>query len=107
MSPYDAYCPNDDVYPNTYHAITIEGLFCLLICTHGECHFQCVPCHMQLADVFCLFLLAYISSFLLAGAVFSGKYRDTEVAVKKVNDPKQTELKILRKFTHRNIIKFL
>ncbi|XP_003388129.1 PREDICTED: mitogen-activated protein kinase kinase kinase 13-A-like [Amphimedon queenslandica] len=41
------------------------------------------------------------------GAVFSGKYRDNEVAVKKVNDPKQTELKILRKLSHPNIVKCL
>lgn len=42
-----------------------------------------------------------------AGTVFSGIYRGKEVAVKKVNDPKQTDIKHLRKLEHPNIIAFM
>lgn len=40
------------------------------------------------------------------GAVFSGKLRSTMVAVKKVRDVKETEIKHLRKLDHENIVKF-
>lgn len=55
-------------------------------------------------------LFLYFSScnyITCIGAVFSGKYRDREIAVKKVNDPKQTEIKHFRKLVHPNIIKFM
>lgn len=40
------------------------------------------------------------------GAVFSGKYKNEIVAVKKVRDVKETDIKNLRKLDHENIIKF-
>lgn len=40
------------------------------------------------------------------GAVFSGKYKNQIVAVKKVRDVKETDIKNLRKLDHENIIKF-
>ncbi|CAH1790141.1 unnamed protein product [Owenia fusiformis] len=40
------------------------------------------------------------------GAVFLGKYRGEEVAVKKVRDVKETDIKDLRKLNHPNIINF-
>lgn len=40
------------------------------------------------------------------GAVFSGKLRNEIVAVKKVRDVKETDIKHLRKLDHENIIKF-
>lgn len=40
------------------------------------------------------------------GAVFLGKYHGEEVAVKKVRDIKETEIKHLRKLKHPNIITF-
>jgi len=40
------------------------------------------------------------------GAVFLGKYRGAYVAVKKVRDSKETDIKHLRKLSHPNIITF-
>ncbi|XP_075162453.1 mitogen-activated protein kinase kinase kinase 13 wallenda isoform X2 [Haematobia irritans] len=40
------------------------------------------------------------------GAVFSGKLKNEIVAVKKVKDAKETDIKHLRKLDHENIIKF-
>ncbi|XP_055376779.1 mitogen-activated protein kinase kinase kinase 13 [Condylostylus longicornis] len=40
------------------------------------------------------------------GAVFRGKYKNECVAVKKVRDIKETDIKHLRKLDHQNIIKF-
>jgi mitogen-activated protein kinase kinase kinase 13 len=40
------------------------------------------------------------------GAVFKGKLRSQWVAVKKVRDVKETEIKHLRKLNHQNIIQF-
>lgn len=40
------------------------------------------------------------------GAVFSGKLKAEMVAVKKVRDVKETEIKHLRKLDHENIVKF-
>ena len=40
------------------------------------------------------------------GAVFSGKIRNEIVAVKKVRDVRETEIKHLRKLDHENIVKF-
>ncbi|XP_061388305.1 mitogen-activated protein kinase kinase kinase 13 [Musca vetustissima] len=40
------------------------------------------------------------------GAVFSGKLKNEIVAVKKVKDVKETDIKHLRKLDHENIIKF-
>lgn len=40
------------------------------------------------------------------GTVFSGKYRNEIVAVKKVRVLKETDIKHLRKLDHENIIKF-
>lgn len=40
------------------------------------------------------------------GAVFLGKYNGTDVAVKKVKDVNETNIKHLRKLSHVNIIKF-
>lgn len=40
------------------------------------------------------------------GAVFSGKLLNEMVAVKKVRDDKETDVKHLRKLNHENIIKF-
>lgn len=40
------------------------------------------------------------------GAVFKGKLRNQCVAVKKVRDVKETEIKHLRKLNHQNIIQF-
>lgn len=40
------------------------------------------------------------------GTVFSGKLQDEIVAVKKVRDLKETDIKHLRKLDHENIIKF-
>lgn len=40
------------------------------------------------------------------GTVFSGKLHDEIVAVKKVRDLKETDIKHLRKLDHENIIKF-
>lgn len=40
------------------------------------------------------------------GAVFSGKLRNEIVAVKKVRDVRETDIKNLRKLDHENIIKF-
>ncbi|XP_065211127.1 mitogen-activated protein kinase kinase kinase 12 isoform X2 [Planococcus citri] len=40
------------------------------------------------------------------GAVFSGKYKNTTVAVKKVRDQKETDIKHLRKLNHPNIVQF-
>ncbi|XP_072928022.1 mitogen-activated protein kinase kinase kinase 12, partial [Hemitrygon akajei] len=40
------------------------------------------------------------------GAVFLGRFRGEEVAVKKVRDRKETEIKHLRKLKHPNIITF-
>jgi hypothetical protein len=41
------------------------------------------------------------------GAVFKGKLKEQWVAVKKVRDVKETEIKHLRKLNHPNIIKFM
>lgn len=40
------------------------------------------------------------------GTVFSGKLKNEIVAVKKVRDLKETDIKHLRKLDHENIIKF-
>lgn len=40
------------------------------------------------------------------GAVFRGKYKNEIVAVKKVRDQKETDIKHLRKLNHPNIVKF-
>lgn len=40
------------------------------------------------------------------GAVFLGKYKGEQVAVKKVRDIKETDIKHLRKLNHPNIITF-
>ncbi|KAJ6625692.1 Mitogen-activated protein kinase kinase kinase 12 [Pseudolycoriella hygida] len=40
------------------------------------------------------------------GTVFSGKLKDEIVAVKKVKDLKETDIKYLRKLNHENVIKF-
>ena len=40
------------------------------------------------------------------GAVFLGKLNGEEVAVKKVRDVKETDIKNLRKLNHPNIIPF-
>ena len=40
------------------------------------------------------------------GAVFKGKLRNHIVAVKKVRDLKETDIKHLRKLNHQNIIQF-
>lgn len=40
------------------------------------------------------------------GAVFSGKLKGKIVAVKKVRDQKETDIKHLRKLDHENIVKF-
>lgn len=40
------------------------------------------------------------------GAVFSGKLKNEIVAVKKVRDVKETDIKNLRKLDHENIVKF-
>uniref|UniRef100_A0A3B5KFI4 Mitogen-activated protein kinase kinase kinase n=1 Tax=Takifugu rubripes TaxID=31033 RepID=A0A3B5KFI4_TAKRU len=40
------------------------------------------------------------------GAVFLGKFRSEEVAIKKVREQKETEIKHLRKLKHPNIISF-
>jgi mitogen-activated protein kinase kinase kinase 13 len=40
------------------------------------------------------------------GAVFSGKLRNEIVAVKKVREVKETDIKHLRKLDHDNIVKF-
>lgn len=40
------------------------------------------------------------------GAVFSGKLRGEMVAVKKVQEQKETDIKHLRKLNHPNIVKF-
>lgn len=41
------------------------------------------------------------------GAVFRGQYENRTVAVKKVNQLKETEIKHLRHLRHQNIIEFL
>lgn len=40
------------------------------------------------------------------GAVFRGKHKNEIVAVKKVRDQKETDIKHLRKLNHPNIVKF-
>ncbi len=40
------------------------------------------------------------------GAVFLGHYKNQEVAIKKVKNEKDTEIKHLRHLDHRNIVKF-
>lgn len=40
------------------------------------------------------------------GAVFLGKFRAEEVAIKKVRDQNETDIKHLRKLKHPNIIAF-
>ena len=40
------------------------------------------------------------------GAVFSGKLRGEIVAVKKVQEQKETDIKNLRKLNHPNVVKF-
>lgn len=40
------------------------------------------------------------------GAVFLGKFRSEEVAIKKVREQKETDIKHLRKLKHPNIISF-
>ena len=40
------------------------------------------------------------------GAVFRGKWRGNLVAVKKVRDVKETDIRNLRKLDHENIVKF-
>lgn len=40
------------------------------------------------------------------GAVFKGKLRGSWVAVKKVRDVKETDIKHLRKLNHQNITQF-
>ena len=40
------------------------------------------------------------------GAVFRGKYKGYEVAVKKVRNYQETEIRHLRRLNHPNIIKF-
>ena len=52
-------------------------------------------------------VVVYIVLIGSLGTVFSGIYRDQKVAVKKVNEPKQTDIWQLRKLDHQNIIKFL
>lgn len=40
------------------------------------------------------------------GAVFLGKFHSEEVAIKKVREQKETDIKHLRKLKHPNIISF-
>lgn len=40
------------------------------------------------------------------GAVFSGVLSNDVVAVKKVREPKETDIKNLRKLNHPNVVKF-
>lgn len=40
------------------------------------------------------------------GAVFRGKLNNEVVAVKKVKDPKETDIRHLRKLNHPNIVQF-
>lgn len=40
------------------------------------------------------------------GAVFSGKLNRETVAVKKVKEPKETDIRHLRKLNHPNIVQF-
>lgn len=40
------------------------------------------------------------------GAVFSGKFNNEVVAIKKVRDVKETDIKHLKKLNHENIVKF-
>ncbi len=40
------------------------------------------------------------------GAVFLGKFLSEEVAIKKVREQKETDIKHLRKLKHPNIISF-
>lgn len=40
------------------------------------------------------------------GAVFSGKLKNEIVAVKKVREQKETDIKHLRKLNHTNIVQF-
>lgn len=40
------------------------------------------------------------------GAVFLGKFHTEEVAIKKVREQKETDIKHLRKLKHPNIISF-
>lgn len=40
------------------------------------------------------------------GAVFLGKFRSEEVAIKKVREQKETDIKHLRKLKHPNVISF-
>jgi serine/threonine protein kinase len=41
------------------------------------------------------------------GAVFRGQLRNDYIAVKKVREQKETEIKHLRKLNHPNIVKFM
>lgn len=40
------------------------------------------------------------------GAVFSGKLRNEVIAVKKVREQKETDIRHLRKLNHPNIVQF-
>lgn len=40
------------------------------------------------------------------GAVFSGKLKKEIVAVKKVREPRETDIRHLRKLNHPNIVQF-
>ena len=41
------------------------------------------------------------------GAVFAGKWRQRDIAVKKVRDEKDTDVRHLRKLKHRNIVEIM
>ena len=40
------------------------------------------------------------------GAVFSGKWKKEIIAVKKVREPRETDIRHLRKLNHPNIVQF-
>jgi mitogen-activated protein kinase kinase kinase 13 len=41
------------------------------------------------------------------GAVFSGKINNQSIAVKKVKEVRETDIKHLAKLNHENIVKFM
>ena len=45
--------------------------------------------------------------YYFLGTVFKGTYKKQCIAVKKVNEPKQTDIWNLRKLEHPNIVTFL
>ena len=51
-------------------------------------------------------MISTFINFFLKGAVFSGKLGNEVVAVKKVRDVRETDIKHLRKLDHENIVKF-